>query len=938
MIKPTYEELEQQVKHLEEEMFSLRQMKISSLEHEMRYRLALEAVNEGMWDWDLQTHQVYFTPRYYTMLEYSPYEMPPSFETWRNLLHPDDVPGILEKLYAYLDGKTDTYEVEFRLKTKSGNWKWILGRGKVVEWTQEGKPSRLIGTHLDIHWRKQEEARTRKLNNMLRAVRDITQLILREKDLEQIIQGACDIFRYACEYRYVWILLFGEDDRQTIGAESGLGKEFYDLIERARTGNIPPCGKEVRQRSGPVFSKFPLPECESCPLCKTHSDIPCVTLPLRYGKKNYGLLALSLPHGVDSDEGELELLENSATDIAFCIYNLELEDSLRTRTRQLDERVKELNCLYGISVLLEKQDLLLEDFFQGLLRLVCAALQFPNKARGRIRLRGQDVASPDFCETRWYLTTPLFVQGKAQGSLEVFYTDLPAENEQMPFLPEEELLFYSVAERVGRVLERKQSEKELRESRARYRAMFEHMSNGVAVYTPVESGRDFVFVDFNKAGERLNQIDRNSVIGRRILDVWPGVRDIGLFKVFQRVWQSGESETFPTKIFQNGKLSSWRENFVYRLESGEIVLIYCDETQRKLAEIALTDSEQSFRDLVENSPIGISILREGQILYQNPEQKRLGPFNRVMVHAEDVEKVRKAYEAMIYEKQLTVETTYRFHPLSDQNYPMDLIWVNCRMTRITYQGQAAILINMVDITRLKEMERLLKIQDKMSSLGRVAAGIAHEIRNPLSGINIYLDTLEQHLHHTGSDENAYEILSRIQSASTKIESIIKRVMDFAKPGEPRFAWIDILQPVNEAVHLASVTLRKSGINIIKTFEENLPLCHADVQMMEQVIVNLINNAMDAMIDTQKQKVIEVSVCRQSDKINVSVSDSGPGISEEALHTIFDPFFSTKQFGTGIGLTICQRIITDHGGTLDVSFSQWGGAKFSILLPFKGESS
>jgi signal transduction histidine kinase len=263
---------------------------------------------------------------------------------------------------------------------------------------------------------------------------------------------------------------------------------------------------------------------------------------------------------------------------------------------------------------------------------------------------------------------------------------------------------------------------------------------------------------------------------------------------------------------------------------------------------------------------------------------------------------------------------------------VDLKWVYCRATLTEYRGKKAILANTMDITRTKELEHLLRIQDKMSSLGRVAAGIAHEIRNPLSGINIYLNTLEKIYDKRESSEKIKGILEKIQSASIKIESVIRRVMDFSKPNEPKLVLTNINKPVTEAVNLSGVALRKKGIEIKKSLSNNLPLCQADPAMIEEVILNLMNNAADAMQDMSEGKKIEITSSFEKNRILLTVSDSGPGVPSAMKNQVFDPFYSTKSSGTGIGLSIAHRIITDHGGSLNMSESRWGGAKFKIELP------
>ncbi|MFW5862839.1 MAG: response regulator, partial [Spirochaetota bacterium] len=136
------------------------------------------------------------------------------------------------------------------------------------------------------------------------------------------------------------------------------------------------------------------------------------------------------------------------------------------------------------------------------------------------------------------------------------------------------------------------SEKELWESREKFRELFENMGNGVAIYEAVNDGADFVIVNFNKAAERIENIHREEVIGRSVLDAFPGVKEFGLFKVFQRVWKSGQPERFPVSQYRDGRISGWRDNYVYRLPSGELVAVYEDVTAGKQAEEQLVHQQQ----------------------------------------------------------------------------------------------------------------------------------------------------------------------------------------------------------------------------------------------------------------------------------------------------------------------------------------------------------
>jgi signal transduction histidine kinase len=181
-------------------------------------------------------------------------------------------------------------------------------------------------------------------------------------------------------------------------------------------------------------------------------------------------------------------------------------------------------------------------------------------------------------------------------------------------------------------------------------------------------------------------------------------------------------------------------------------------------------------------------------------------------------------------------------------------------------------------------------------------------------------------------EQLKKIFTQVKSASNKIESVIRRVMDFSKPSEPNFVSTNINGPIEEAISLSSVTLRKRGIRLEKALAEDAPRCDADPQLIEQVILNLITNAAEAMKNVKGEKKISVSSAMENDCMTVRVCDSGPGIPYYAKEKVFDPFYTTKNGSTGIGLSLSHRIIKDHGGSLNVYSSEWGGAEFKIEIP------
>ena len=254
------------------------------------------------------------------------------------------------------------------------------------------------------------------------------------------------------------------------------------------------------------------------------------------------------------------------------------------------------------------------------------------------------------------------------------------------------------------------------------------------------------------------------------------------------------------------------------------------------------------------------------------------------------------------------------------------------------------LLSLMDITRTRELEHLLTIEDKMSSLGRVAAGIAHEIRNPLSSIYINMTLLEKAFYKIRNlpdvlYDHMSESIREVNIAARRIDKVITRVMDFSKPGKLEFKKSNVTHCINDAVKLSSVAATRASVALITDVPSDLPQCDVDTLAITQVIINLISNAITAMKDMETDREIIISAREDGSWLHIVVTDNGPGIPDHIRDNIFDPFYTTSEAGSGIGLCICRRIISDHGGRLTLLPEDNGyGAQFMISLPLTTPSA
>ena len=237
---------------------------------------------------------------------------------------------------------------------------------------------------------------------------------------------------------------------------------------------------------------------------------------------------------------------------------------------------------------------------------------------------------------------------------------------------------------------------------------------------------------------------------------------------------------------------------------------------------------------------------------------------------------------------------------------------------------------------LVEIQAHLVQSEKLASIGKLAAGIAHEINNPLGGILIYSCLI---LEETDKNNPHYENLKKIVKETTRCKDIVKGLLEFARPKEPEMGMVDMNELLNKSLTLMERQALFQNIDIRKSYEPGLPKIFADGAQLQQVFINIILNAAEAM-NGNGALTLKTSVDTGRDMISIEFTDTGHGIREEDKKRLFEPFFSTKEVGkgTGLGLAISYGIVQKHRGAIEVHSEAGHGATFTVKLPLKRETT
>lgn len=250
----------------------------------------------------------------------------------------------------------------------------------------------------------------------------------------------------------------------------------------------------------------------------------------------------------------------------------------------------------------------------------------------------------------------------------------------------------------------------------------------------------------------------------------------------------------------------------------------------------------------------------------------------------------------------------------------------------------------LDQTHQKEQEKRLREAEKLAALTTLSAGVSHEIRNPLNALSIHLQLLKRHLRKKGmEDEEVKDVLTIFSNEINRLNNVIESFLTAARPSTPKLMLVNLYNLITEILNLMEPEFLLNKIHVSLHEQGNWPLIKADYNQLKQAFINVLRNAVEAICTqteeeaADKSKAVIIHQIRSENEVTIAIEDSGKGIPEEDLNHIFEPYFTSKPKGTGLGLMVVDRIIREHNGKVSATSQEGIGTQISITFPVAAES-
>ena len=808
---------------------------------------------------------------------------------------------------------------EYLIRNRDGKNRWLQVRGQAI-FDEANNIDHISAILLDITPQKRLEKRTSSLNQLF-----FNFDTDHNANIRKVILEASNLLAASCSL-YYRVERNGEEPSLTLAHAGGQVEEKKG--SEAQRG--PLLSKVIQSTSeqAEVYENLSQDaELQRDYLVRYHKLQTSICKPLLVNERCCGSFCVAFTEGHKVLPHEMAVFSMLAKALEIEEERRELQEAL-IRSEDKYRSLVEGN-LYPISIIDN----------QGIIRycnnVMATMFHYPQPSS----LLGRDfieLLHPGDRQTFADLTLNLDKERSALSEQTLEFRGLASDDSTMDIRATMGLIFYDGRPAFQAILEdvtqRKQTEQALKDSEERYRTLVEGANDAVFLET-----FDGHIVDINTKACEMLRYTRNELLHLIMADL-----------VHQDDSQVEEEEK------KEGEPSQHREEIMIRKDGSQmpvevntsilrlkgekyLMSVVRDITQRKEKELrqkhleqAIIESKKRLMAVFDGimSPLTITDLDHNIIMVNKATASLFG---------ENIPRLlgRKCYEAFRKESEPcpncpvseTIRSSKPSHRLSTN--PI----VNKTLEEYTYpifdaSGNLSLIINYgIDVTDKIKMERQLVQADKMASLGTLAAGIAHEIRNPMATINLNTQILLRDLD-VGEEHQVYML--DIQKEVKKIERIISEILEFSKPRPAHLVETNINEVVLSVHELTRVQLRQDNLKVHFNLADHLPAVLIDPAQISQVVINLVINAMQAMPNGGDLTVTTQTDSKTS-RVELLVGDTGLGIPNENLPKIFDPFFTNKPEGTGLGLAIARQILEKNQAAIRVSSKEGHGTVFRILF-------
>lgn len=365
-----------------------------------------------------------------------------------------------------------------------------------------------------------------------------------------------------------------------------------------------------------------------------------------------------------------------------------------------------------------------------------------------------------------------------------------------------------------------------------------------------------------------------------------------------------------------------------------ITFLHYDSTKRTLEEV-----KGLARNILQSIPTGVlTVNRSGVITAVNPTAE-------AVLKRSAADLLGNSYESVFARGEMirdVLDGALRTHrhvnqkdlPYEGGNRGLQTIRVSTVELKEDDGQPAGVLLQAQDVTEWLGLEQRVRIAEKLAALHTLSAGVAHELRNPLSAMDLNLHLLEEELKEQGlTADGTAHYLQVLNAECRRLSGILDNFMKFARPGSVGLHEVDVPRVIEHIVALMQFEAEERKIHLEHTIMKDLPPVLGDETQISQVLVNIVVNAFHAMANGGRCHIAaDAHIADGTHWVNIVVRDTGVGISEDALPRLFEPFYTTKSSGTGLGLAIAYRIMQDHGGSISVSSVPGSGTAVALRFP------